>query len=74
MNLCRSCEQDFSSVRLFDAHRIGKHDYLATERTGGRRCLSREEMLGRGWAGDARGRWQDPARVQAVRETVSAAA
>jgi hypothetical protein len=32
-------------VRLFDAHRIGRHDYLASERKGGRRCLSREECL-----------------------------
>lgn len=45
MNLCRSCGEDFGSVSAFDAHRIGKHDYLySDEHPDGRRCLSVEEM------------------------------
>ena len=75
MNLCRSCDQDFSSVRLFDAHRVGKHEYLASDlRPDGRRCFSVAEMLERGWERYTRGRWQDPARVEDVRSRLSEAA
>jgi hypothetical protein len=47
MNLHASCGGDFTSVRLFDAHRVGAHAYLYAEglkreppREDGRRCLS----------------------------------
>src|SRR5437867_2077897 len=46
MNLCRSCNQDFVSMTLFDQHRVGKHDYLwSPDQEDGRRCLDEEEML-----------------------------
>jgi len=68
MNLCRGCGQDFSSVRTFDRHRVGKHEYLASdERPDGRRCLTIEEMEEIGWEQDVRARWFDPAEVQRAR-------
>jgi hypothetical protein len=27
-NLCRGCGEDFTSTRLFDEHRVGKHEYV----------------------------------------------
>ena len=49
MNLCRACGQDFSSVRTFDDHRVGKHAYLwSPAREDGRRCLDPAEMRGLG--------------------------
>jgi hypothetical protein len=79
MNLCRSCNQDFSSVAMFDRHRVGKHAYLYREglnmdppREDGRRCLSVEEMTGKGWERDRRGRWSDPRERLRAREGFSA--
>jgi len=67
MNLCRSCGHDFASVKAFDAHRVGKHEYTAAEglalsppRHDGRRCLTRSEMTTKGWETDPRGRWVHP--------------
>ena len=65
MNYCRSCDQDFGSLTLFDRHRVGPHD-------GHRRCLDVREMTKRGWEIGARGRWIDPERVRVLREAVSA--
>jgi hypothetical protein len=63
-----SCGHDFSSVEMFDAHRIGKHSYLFdSERLDGRRCLGAREMETNGWKQNGRGRWQDPARVERAR-------
>jgi len=69
-NLCSPCEQDFASVTLFDAHRIGTHAYTYSEgvamepmREDGRRCLNTAEMRAKGWALDDRGRWSDPAAI-----------
>jgi hypothetical protein len=69
VNLCRSCGEDFGSVALFDAHRVGRHAYTLSEglKPGvpfedGRRCLCVEEMQERGWALGARGRWVDPSK------------
>jgi hypothetical protein len=52
-NLCTTCGKDFGSVGAFDAHRVGKHEYLFAEglkmnppREDGRRCLDTEEMTG----------------------------
>ena len=74
MNLCRSCDQDFSSVRLFDAHRVGAYapgDYSGDLEDWtpelGRRCLSIEEMQERGWEPNDCGAWQDPIRVEQAR-------
>jgi len=70
LNLCRTCDQDFTSVRLFDAHRVGaygpgdyKGDLEDWSPEQGRRCLSIEEMEERGWAQNERDRWFDPAEV-----------
>jgi len=66
LNYCRACDQDFGSVELFDRHRVGQHAYTHAEglrrnppKTDGRRCLSVEAMLERGWQLDARERWTD---------------
>jgi hypothetical protein len=68
MNLCNTCGEDFSSVKGFDAHRVGVHEYLASpERPDGRRCLGIEEMEQRGWRRNERGRWFDPSRNPAAR-------
>lgn len=73
LNYCRGCSQDFGSVELFDRHRVGKHDYTYIEglqmkprRIDGRRCLSVEEMVEKGWTLGMRGRWMDPARAKVV--------
>jgi hypothetical protein len=42
---------------------------LDPPREDGRRCLDSEEMQSKGWTQDGRGRWLDPARVQAARES-----
>jgi hypothetical protein len=65
MNLCTSCNQDFSSVRAFDSHRTGRHAYTSTEglrmnppREDGRRCLAAHEMhISPRFSLDVRGRW-----------------
>lgn len=81
MNLCGACGEDFSSVKMFDAHRVGRHAYTYSQgvamdpiREDGRRCLSADEMTAKGWLSDARGRWSDPASVEAVRAAFAAAA
>src|SRR6266487_2682627 len=60
----------------FDAHRVGLFVYtyeqglsLDPPREDGRRCLDSEEMQSKGWTQDGRGRWLDPVRVQAARES-----
>lgn len=74
MNLCRACGHDFSSVRLFDAHRVGKHAYLFdAEHLDGRRCLDASEMEAKGWAQNERGRWSDPVASQLMREAFAEA-
>jgi hypothetical protein len=74
VNLCRACGHDFSSVTLFDAHRVGKHEYLFdSERLDGRRCLDASEMESKGWAQNGRGRWNDPVRSEQVRRAFAEA-
>jgi hypothetical protein len=65
MNLCRSCDTDFSSVAAFDCHRTGVHDYIFAEgllrnppAEDGRRCMAPEEMLEAGMDVDPNGRWR----------------
>jgi hypothetical protein len=68
LNLCRACDNDFTSVKLFDRHRVGVHAYeWSPGRPDGRRCLTVEEMLANGWDRDANGRWVDPARIADAR-------
>lgn len=80
-NGCTGCGQDLTSTSLFDAHRTGSYVYSLAEgleleppREDGRRCLDSGEMRGKGWAQDDRGRWIDPVRVQAARESFAKAA
>lgn len=75
LNECSACGSDFTSLKLFDAHRVGKHAYTYSEgiamepmREDGRRCLSSDEMLERGWEKDGKGRWFDPIAVEAARQ------
>jgi hypothetical protein len=75
LNQCSACGADFTSVRLFDAHRVGVHEYdCSPERPDGRRCLSSEEKQAKGWEKDGRGRWFDPARVADARARLRPAA
>lgn len=64
MNLCGACGQDFTSVSLFDKHRVGKHEHpFSQDHPDGRRCLDLAEMAGLGWERNPRGRWFDPSEV-----------
>ena len=65
-NLCRSCGLDFASVEAFDEHRIGVHSHLATERRGGRRCRTAEELAQLGWARNQHGRWVHPRQLRKI--------
>ena len=57
-NYCTSCRGDFGSVRDFDAHRIGTHQYLYRfDRLDGRRCLDASELVAEGFNLSTRGRW-----------------
>ena len=74
MNRCRSCSHDFSSVRWFDAHRVGRHEYLFdSEHLDGRRCLDASKMEAKGWAQNERGGWSDPAESARVRKAFAEA-
>ena len=80
-NLCRRCRQDFASLRLFDAHRVGLHEFTFSEglafeppREDGRRCLDTDEMCARGWHLNEQGRWSDPARAARTRNYFEKAA
>lgn len=67
LNGCH-CGEDFTSLRLFDAHRVGVHAYdYSPDRPDGRRCLNEAEKVERGWEKVAKGRWQDPAAVEDAR-------
>jgi hypothetical protein len=68
MNLCPTCRQDFGSVRAFDAHRLGKHDYLYSDKQpDGRRCMSITEIRVQGFAKNAAGRWSLAQTLEAAR-------
>jgi hypothetical protein len=74
MNLCRSCEQDFSSVRAFDKHRVGVHAFTYSEglaldppREDGRRCLRTDELEDAGFRLTASGRWELAAEADRAR-------
>jgi hypothetical protein len=75
VNLCRACNQDFSSVRVFDRHRAGSHELeWSLDRPDGRRCLSEGEMADLGWERNPKGRWFDPVAASLVREHFERAA
>ena len=61
MNLCRACDQDFSSLTGFDPTRIGSdisaYDH-SPEHPNGRRCLTETELLAKGMHLDRFGRWR----------------
>jgi hypothetical protein len=63
MNVCGSCGRDFSSIRAFDSHRVGRHAYLfesdesSSSRHDGRRCLNQSELHAAGFVQNSRGRW-----------------
>jgi hypothetical protein len=78
MNMCVCCKEDFASVRMFDNHRVGKHEYLYSEglrmdppREDGRRCLDADEMLAKGWQQDEQGLWFSPESREKAREYFS---
>ena len=81
LNGCTGCGQDFTSTLLFDRHRVGAFESGNYEGNLadwtpelGRRCMDAEEMEWRGWTQDDNGRWIDPVRVQAARESFAKAA
>jgi hypothetical protein len=75
LNLCRACGNDFTSLELFDRHRVGVHNYdFSPERPDGRRCRSAGEMNAKGWTVDAGGRWLDPARASRAQTKFARAA
>lgn len=70
MNLCRSCGSNFSSVAVWDRHRVGQYspgDYKGERRDWspelGRRCLEDWELHGLGLELNERGAWHDPIRT-----------
>lgn len=70
MTLCTLCGQDFGGVRAFDAHRVGSHDHcFDLSHPDGRRCLSVEEMAGRGLQRNSAGRWSLPWSLTLSAET-----
>jgi hypothetical protein len=60
-NQCSACGEDFAAVSAFERHRVGKHDRdFSPEYPEGRRCLSLEELIERGFNLNQHGRWQAP--------------
>lgn len=79
MNVCGACGLDFSSVRAFDAHRVGKHRYTHAEglamhspREDGRRCLREDELQAAGFLQNTRGRWGLADHMDRARQRFSA--
>jgi hypothetical protein len=79
MNRCATCGLDFSSVRAFDTHHVGKHQYTHEEgvamkppRDDGRRCLTEDELRAAGFSHNARGRWGLTADMVRARQRFSA--
>jgi hypothetical protein len=64
MYQCATCSEDFSSLKNFDRHRVGKHAV-------GKRCLNVSEIEGIGLARNARGRWCNPAASKRMRDWFS---
>ena len=49
-NQCQGCKEYFNSTGAFDKHRTGKHGV-------DRRCMTTEEMIGKGCSLNAGGYW-----------------
>ena len=64
---CASCGEAFTTVALFDRHRVGKYAKPG-QLKGTRRCLSAAEMAGKGWAQNQRGFWKGTALSSAQLE------
>lgn len=71
-NGCGACHEDFTSLELFDRHRVGDHGLDWPEHEDGRRCLDAEEMTEHGWERDDEGRWLDPVRAVRARRAFAA--
>lgn len=70
MNLCTVCGEDFGGVQAFDAHRVGSHDYcFDLSHPDGRRCLTVQEMLRRGFLRNSRDRWSLPWSMKLSQES-----
>ena len=64
LNQRGACGEDFTSLTLFDRHRVGKHELDYPEHEDGWRCLTLEQMQERGRQRDRKGRRQDPVQVE----------
>lgn len=58
-NQCRGCGEYFNSNYAFDKHRTGKHGV-------DRRCMTPEEMMGKGMLKNAGGWWISSAKPKEV--------
>jgi hypothetical protein len=61
VNFCRICRRDFSSLKAFDRHRVGRYEPL------GRRCLDSTELVKAGFRRNGRGRWELAAHADRAR-------
>ncbi len=69
LNECGGCGEDFTSVSLFDRHRVGVHEYeFDLDHEDGRRCLHPHELRDKGFEQDDNGRWFDPVKRERARE------
>jgi len=73
-NYCVSCGVDFASIKAFDKHRVGVHEYLFSEglrmdppRENGRRCLDESELPAAGMERDEHGCWRLAANAEHAR-------
>jgi hypothetical protein len=55
LNQCTAYNEDFSSLRAFDAHVLSKPSEPTFD------CVTVAQMVESGWATDERGRWSSPA-------------
>ena len=58
---CDTCHLSFASQSGFDRHRTGTYENRATGTANTRRCLSAQELEGKGWSIDAHGLVRMPA-------------
>jgi len=56
---CPTCHHTFNSISSFDRHRVGGYQSGGS----GRRCLSPEELRGRGWSQNKKGFWIERKRA-----------
>lgn len=85
MNLCTLCKLDFGSVKAFDLHKTGTHEYTFAEglymeppREDGRRCLDEDEIAAAKdregnflFARNAAGNWSVARSLNSAREAFS---